>query len=317
MLDVLILKLICKGISNMVQEISPTIFVSYSWDSEEHCKWVTKLACVLKENGVEALIDRYEVFPGSNLEEYMKLGLSNSRKVICICTDNYIAKMNDPETGVGKESIIINTLQRNEFVIPVIRNNSRKLLPESLRGKFYISFDEGSYDEKVEYLLRIIYGIPRELVPFKGSNPFNKEIVHQRIIEAEIQASTYISPDLEGIISFDYSNNNGQYTIGTGFFSFTTYWSKASNTSIHVVSDARNIEKIALVKSLGRIDELLSTSGLDFTSRLRTPKTGDAVVWINTSGNIAVTKILCIQDDSRGDESNKLELEYRIFTKPI
>ncbi|MCG1012151.1 TIR domain-containing protein [Tepidanaerobacter sp. GT38] len=38
----------------------PTVFISYSWDSEEHENWVAFLAAKLRENGVDATIDKFE-----------------------------------------------------------------------------------------------------------------------------------------------------------------------------------------------------------------------------------------------------------------
>lgn len=38
----------------------PSVFISYSWDSEKHEDWVTVLATKLRENGVAATIDKFE-----------------------------------------------------------------------------------------------------------------------------------------------------------------------------------------------------------------------------------------------------------------
>lgn len=301
----------------MIKENPPTVFISYSWDDEEHCKWVTRLACILSANGVDVLIDRYEVLPGNNLEVYMERGLRDSRWVICVCSDGYLSKMDNLKTGVGKEIKIIKEQLLSDFVIPVLKNNSKKKLPDLMQGKFYINFDDENYNENIYQVLELVWGVTKEFKPVKGNNPFNKEIVNQRILEAEIQSSTYLNPDLKGNVSFDYSNNSGKYTIGTGSFSFSTQWSKAGKTSIHVYNDSENIEKIALIKSLDNLEEFTSTSGLDFTSRARSPKIGDVVVWINTFGNIAITKILDIKDDTRGDNNDRLTFEYQIFTIPI
>lgn len=51
----------------------------------------------------------------------------------------------------------------------------------------------------------------------------------------------------------------------------------------------------------------------DFSSRCRTPVIGDAVIWKNLSGKYALTKIIQIKDDTRGDLSDELECEYVIL----
>ena len=42
----------------------PTCFLSYSWDSDEHREWVRALATRLREDGVEALLDQFQLAPG-------------------------------------------------------------------------------------------------------------------------------------------------------------------------------------------------------------------------------------------------------------
>jgi hypothetical protein len=51
----------------------------------------------------------------------------------------------------------------------------------------------------------------------------------------------------------------------------------------------------------------------DFSSRCRTAQIGDAIIWKNINGYYAVTKIISIKDDSRGDSIDELECQYVIF----
>ena len=39
-------------------EVAPKVFVSYSWDSNEHNEWVSKFVSKLRSNGVDAKYDR-------------------------------------------------------------------------------------------------------------------------------------------------------------------------------------------------------------------------------------------------------------------
>jgi len=86
-----------------VSEIEKKAFVSYSWDDETHTDWVNRFATIFRNNGISSLLDQFNVFPGSNLEKFMKTGISNSRWVIRVISDGYIQKMSIPESGVGKE----------------------------------------------------------------------------------------------------------------------------------------------------------------------------------------------------------------------
>ena len=126
--------------------------------------------------------------------------------------------------------------------------------------------------------------------------------------------STYLGLE-HGTIKFNYTNNNGTYPIGHGDRTFTTTWSKASDTSIHAYNDASDIHNIAMAPNVSDLEQIPVLT-LDYSSRTRTPKIGDAVVWRNTHGYYAVTKVLSIKDDSRGSDVDEIEIEYLILDTP-
>ena len=126
--------------------------------------------------------------------------------------------------------------------------------------------------------------------------------------------STYLGLE-HGTIKFNYANNNGTYPIGHGNRTFTTKWSKASDTYIHAYNDASDIHSIAMAPNVSDLEQIPILT-LDYSSRTRTPKIGDAVVWQNTHGYYAVTKVISIKDDSRGSDVDELEIEYLILDTP-
>lgn len=126
--------------------------------------------------------------------------------------------------------------------------------------------------------------------------------------------STYLGLE-HGTIKFNYANNNGTYPIGHGDRTFTTKWSKASDTSIHAYSDASDIHSIAIAPNASNLEQI-PVHTLDYSSQTRTPKIGDAVVWRNTHGYYAVTKVISIKDDSRGSDVDEVEIEYLILDTP-
>jgi len=126
--------------------------------------------------------------------------------------------------------------------------------------------------------------------------------------------STYLGLE-HGTIKFNYTNNNGTYPIGHGDRTFTTTWSKASDTSIHAYNDASDIHSIAIAPNASNLEQI-PVHTLDYSSRTRTPKIGDAVVWQNTHGYYAVTKVISIKDDSRGSDVDEIEIEYLILDTP-
>ena len=82
------------------------VFISYSHDSEAHKSWVLDLATYLRENGIDALLDQWELELGDDLPSFMESGIRDTDRVLIISSDNYIQKANDGSGGVGYEKTI-------------------------------------------------------------------------------------------------------------------------------------------------------------------------------------------------------------------
>lgn len=157
---------------------APSVFISYSHDNDAHKEWVYELACNLVKNGVNTLLDQWDIQLGSNLIAFMEKGLSNSDRVLVICTDNYNQKSNGGMGGVGYEKIILTAElfqdQDTTKFIPCIRNVTEKLkTPISLSGRTYIDFsDDSMFDKNFKQLLQELYEVPIRPKPALGKNPF-------------------------------------------------------------------------------------------------------------------------------------------------
>lgn len=124
----------------------------------------------------------------------------------------------------------------------------------------------------------------------------------------------YLNKQKKGTFTFDYSNNNGEYTISSGDSAFITKWSKASDISIYAYKDALGVNgAIARVKTPQEWPRVIDES-FDFSSRTRTPNIGDIIIWRNSNGNYAATKIIDIKDDTRGADHDELTCEYIIYS---
>ena len=95
----------------------------------KHKRWVSELAVQeLRHNGIDAILDQWDLGPGDDITLFMESGLRDSDRVLVICTDTYVSKANAGEGGVGYERMIvtaqlIQNLGTNKF-IPVIRQAS-------------------------------------------------------------------------------------------------------------------------------------------------------------------------------------------------
>lgn len=155
----------------------PKVFISYSHDSQEHKKWVLDLATRLRNNGVDAIIDQWELRPGDDLPHFMETHLSNSDYVVMVCTDKYVEKANAGSGGVGYEKMIItadllSNIDSNK-VIPIIRQFGTRDVPTFLKTKLFINF---SSDDEFEFgfdeLVRNFHNAPLYKKPDVGNNPF-------------------------------------------------------------------------------------------------------------------------------------------------
>lgn len=155
----------------------PRVFISYSHDSAKHKSWVLDFATTLRNRGVDAVLDQWDLRPGDDLPHFMETELDSCDYVVMICTENYVKKANAGEGGVGYEKMIMTSsmlkrIDRNK-VIPIIRQVGNSLRPTFLNTKIYIDF---SRDEDVEYsldeLLRTLLKSPLYEKPEIGKNPF-------------------------------------------------------------------------------------------------------------------------------------------------
>jgi hypothetical protein len=160
-----------------MKSIIPKAFISYSHDTQEHKKWVLELATRLRNNGIDAILDQFELQPGDDLPHFMENHLHTANKIIMVCTEKYVEKANKGQGGVGYEKMIITSnLMKNideNKIIPIIRQANTKEVPTFLKTKLYIDFSrkddfEFSYDD----LVRAIHNAPLFKKPPVGNNPF-------------------------------------------------------------------------------------------------------------------------------------------------
>ena len=122
----------------------------------------------------------------------------------------------------------------------------------------------------------------------------------------------YLSLGEEGEVFFDYSNNNGIFTVKNGENRFDTRWSKASRQYIHFYSDHPNIKTVRLVKDTDQFDRL-DPQQYDSSSRVRTAGINQIAIFENTQGKFLAVKILGLKDDSRGDSHDEIHFKYKII----
>jgi hypothetical protein len=297
--------------------IPPKVFISYSHDTDAHKDWVLALATRLVANGVDVVLDQWDLTLGSDLPRFMEKGLTSVQRVLAVCTETYVTKANEGRGGVGYEKMILTAQLMQDIssdrIIPVIRNNSvASLVPTFLLSRVYIDFrDDLTHEARYAELLRDIHGQQIKPRPPLGSNPF--ESLPKAISPLiSFGPERYVSPAMSGTITFDYSNNNGRYVLGAGDMAFETAWSRGGNTSIHAYTDPPSIRSVALAFNAKEINEISDATSYDTSSRVRTPHVGEIVIWQNTAGYYLATKVEKLQSRGHGYPSDEITFTYCI-----
>lgn len=297
---------------------APRVFASYSHDDEAHKDWVLALCARLVRNGVDVILDQWDLTAGSDLPSFMESGLSHADRVLAICTSTYVSKANAGNGGVGYEKMILTSYLMKDIssdrIIPIIRRSDGfNPVPTFLSTRIYIDFrDDSQFEPHYSELLREIHGQKVKPRPALGPNPFTAEITPPISPILTFSADRYISPALSGRVTFDYSNNNGRYVIGCGDMAFETAWSGASNVAIHAYHDAPSIRTVALAVGVQSISDISDATAFDSSSRVRTPRLGEIVIWQNTAGYYAATKVESLKGRGHGDTLDEITFSYAI-----
>ena len=157
---------------------NPKVFISYSHDSPEHKQWVSELGARLRRNGIDAILDQWDLGLGDDITRFMERGITDADRVLVICTDQYLSKANTDEGGVGYERMIVTAhlvqnLGTDKF-IPIIRQASGKeKTPIFLGTRVYADFtNDSQFDAECEKLIRELHEMPIVQKPPLGKIPF-------------------------------------------------------------------------------------------------------------------------------------------------
>jgi len=163
------------------EEPVPNVFISYSWDSKIHKDWVRKFGEDLVRNGVNIILDQWEVGLGEDLGKFMQDGIANANHILIICTPNYVQKANKRKGGVGMENNLIightyfNQVKNEKRVIAIIKEkiSGKNSVPDYFMSKLYLDLtNNDNYNKIIEELLRTFFNKPKHQKPDLGKPPF-------------------------------------------------------------------------------------------------------------------------------------------------
>ena len=126
------------------------VFISYSWDGEEHQQWTKNLADRLEEiNELTVSFDQYDLDSLSDKNYFMEKAVFETDLILAVITGSYNDKANNRKDGVGIETSMAVSRHWEEAVgsgksniIPILREGAA--VPNYLKNKFYIDFRNDS-----------------------------------------------------------------------------------------------------------------------------------------------------------------------------
>ena len=88
------------------------VFISYAWEDDKYRDWVAELAAQLRDDGIDARLDRWHMQPGQTIPEFMNSEVRLAEKVLVLCSPKYQEKVHameegGPSTGSGWESMVL------------------------------------------------------------------------------------------------------------------------------------------------------------------------------------------------------------------
>lgn len=194
------------------------VFISYSWDNEEHKEWVLELANQLRKHGVESILDRYYLNAGKNISTFVEDNLKQSERVLMIFTQNYKLKAEGRKGGVGHEYSIINhelmkDIKENKKIIPILREGTPETsIPLLFQPYLFVNFvKDEDFKNEFENLLRVIFEEPKIKAPSVGIKPNFDNPSDKTTKITFIRADEHSAP-LQG--AYDVLNNIEIYING-------------------------------------------------------------------------------------------------------
>jgi hypothetical protein len=138
--------------ANVAEKAAPRLFISYSHDSREHQDRVRALADRLRQDGIDALIDQYDIAPPNGWPMWMDREIQKADFVALVCTDTYRKRVEQrelPGRGRGvlwEAKLIYNRLYAEDtdyqrFIPILMEGGAESFIPLPLQGLSHYEVD--------------------------------------------------------------------------------------------------------------------------------------------------------------------------------
>lgn len=141
----------------------PTVFISYTWESMHHVRWVERLAYDLALSGANVTLDRWNVAPGEQIASFMTSAVKRHDFVLVVCTAKYKRKADGGVGGVAYETdqmtAELAAKRNHKKFIPILASGTWKTsAPTWASGKMFVDMrDASEYREGLAQLRRAVF----------------------------------------------------------------------------------------------------------------------------------------------------------------
>jgi len=175
---------------------APKAFISYAWSSPMHETWVLSLASRLMEDGVEVVLDKWDLKPGHDAFAFMESMVTDATvtKVVMICDKVYAEKADGRAGGVGAEAQILTaqlygktSQDRYAAIVTETDDEDKAYLPTYYKGRIHFDFSRADREEVgYEELLRWLHNKPLYIKPKIGTRP--DFLVHPTVVTSAVSS---------------------------------------------------------------------------------------------------------------------------------
>ena len=155
---------------------SPTVFISYSYETPKHADRVLDLSNRLRSDGVDCTVDQYEDSPPAGWTRWMDRQIEKSDFVIMICTETYCRRvMGEEKPGRGRgvkwegkliyQHIYKDDMENTRFIPALFKSGKVEYIPTPLQDATYYCVDT---EQGYEDLYRRLTDQPRFRKPRLG-----------------------------------------------------------------------------------------------------------------------------------------------------
>ncbi len=212
--------------SNTKSTIMAEVFISYSWDSDNHKEEVLAFADLLRQRGYHTDLDRTisQKQTATDFTRMMHEAMQNHPKIIVVLSPGYKEKADKFMGGAGKEyQLLINDIDKNprKYILVCFGKRNDALTPFGLQGRYIVEVSTSAGITSLDYKLQdkdevtlspvatskpVLTSATPKAFPVAVPLECPIEIVKMNVRQDSSGAAGGVYTSVDYVISFDYKN---------------------------------------------------------------------------------------------------------------